>query len=136
MTDQGPFRTPDEVLKLNEQLLEKSEECEDLRRECDDLADKLRREQQSNRDVARAKSNNRTITIVTLAAFGLLAWLILNMRQCEVEGSKHPEGACRDAIVTVDGYGWDKCPYANQIMSEVKDNKVRCTCPVKPAGSQ
>ncbi len=134
MTNQGPFRAPDEVLKLEQQLREKNEECEDLRREvqeAEELAAAARRISSDDAKNAREWWTWRLVWVLAAAcALALIFWGYSATMRPEVEGD------CRDAVVKPYN-GTYECPYAGQSLSAVgEEGQVKCTCPtVAPAGS-
>lgn len=124
-----PYRAPDEVLKLEEQLREKSEECEDLRRELDEAEASARRDPFEERLKAEQWTWRIFYLVGAAVAISIAYFVWRYSMQPDVEG------ACRDVVIDVGSIHDHKCPYANQIMGEAKDNKVKCTCPMAPVGS-
>lgn len=124
-----PYRTPPEIIQLEQQLRDKSEECEDLRRERDEFEDALRTLRENDNQNAREWWTWRLGWLLAASVALALIYAIwtYNMKP-------EAEGACRE-ILLADHGGLVACPYGGQIATPVGD-RIKCTCPTAaPAGS-
>jgi hypothetical protein len=132
MTTDG-YRTPPEVLLLNNQLSDKTRECEDLRAEILELKERLakakRRDPQELRD-AHGWWTWRIFWAFCAAVIISISYFIwrYNMKP-EIEGT------CREVLLADNDFE-KKCPFAGQVQTAIGD-RVKCACPtVAPAGSK
>lgn len=133
MTDNDPYRAPDAVLKLEQQLHAKQAECEDLRREVSELEDELNRVEEVNESDRKNAREWWTWRLAWVLAAICVVLTIGAVWSCEMRPPP-PEGACRDVSIKIGDFD-EKCPYAGQVMTDVAGGRVKCTCPSPPVGA-
>ena len=122
------YRTPPEILKLEEQLRDKSSECEELRSANLDLKTKLARKT----DPADAKDAREwwTWRLAWCLLAGLAAFITYAIWKYSMLPTP-PEGSCREVIIDTDNYSFKECPYGGQTAVPVgpaDDHMFKCTC--------
>lgn len=125
-----PYRAPDAVLALEQQLRDKASECEDLRAENIELKAKLAARDPEDASDARAWTSRLLILgVVAIVLFVVFAIFRYAM-------APTVEGACRDAVINNAHDGFDaRCPYGGQVATPLGDNKLKCMCPAPAAAS-
>lgn len=122
-----PYRTPDAVLALEQQLRDKASECEDLRAENLKLKTKLAARDPLDAKDARAQWTNRLLILGFAVIVLSVIFVIFRYAMAPTV-----EGACRDAVIRTSDIN-PTCPYGGQVATLLSEDRLKCTCPTPAA---